>query len=145
MTRDSSDFEDNEFQRYKQKRLAEINKLHTTPSIDTYTDETALIKKSKSDTMIVHFYNEKFSKCKIMDANLEKVCMFFKGVEFIRIDAALCPTFAEKLQITVLPFLAFFKNGFFIDHVVGFEGFGSHSFEVNDLVAFIKKSEMFKK
>ncbi|KAM0673403.1 hypothetical protein GVAV_003094 [Gurleya vavrai] len=144
MARDSSECEDSIYQKYKLQRMNEINKQINSTRVTTYNNEYTLIQKSKKDTMIVHFFDEKFRKCKIMDKNLEKVVTYFKGIEFARIDANFCPTFTKKLNIGTLPFLAFFKDGFYVDQAVGFEGFGKETFEVEDLVKFIKNSEMFK-
>ncbi|KAM0677290.1 hypothetical protein BDAP_002151 [Binucleata daphniae] len=145
MTKETCEYEDSEFIKYKNKRMKEINSLINTNKVQTYTDEYKLIQKSKTDTMIVHFFDDRFTKCKIMDNNLERVSTYFKGVEFIRIDANLCPNFVKKLKITTLPYLGFFRDGYFVDHTVGFEGFGHDSFEVEDLVSYIRKSELFKK
>lgn len=136
--------EDLAFEEYKQKRYAELHQKATEKSVTTYTDEYTVIQKTKRDRMIVHFYNESFEKCKIMDHNLAKICKVFKNIEFIRIDASLAPILTAKLQISALPFLGMFRDGFFVDHVVGFEGFGRDSFEPEELIKTIRKGEMFK-
>lgn len=137
--------EDLAFEEYKQKRLAELYKKANQKIVETFTDEYALIQKTKRDRMIVHFFDDSFEKCKIMDHNLLKICKVFKDIEFIRIDAKSAPTLTTKLGIKALPFVGMFRDGFFVDQIVGFEGLGHDSFEPEDLIKFIRLGEMFKK
>ncbi|KAF7682517.1 Phosducin-like protein 3 [Astathelohania contejeani] len=130
--------------KYKQKRLNELQSIAGKGSVRTLYDESDLIYKTKRDTMIVHFYDDRFEKCKIMDYNLEKIANGFKDIEFIRIEAARCGLVTQRLGIRVLPFLGFFKKGFFVDSVVGFEGLGTESFESEDLKKLIKSSNLYK-
>lgn len=141
MTKDFLNNEDEIFDQYRQKRLKEI-KTSALNTVKTYTNEYDLIEKTKKDKMIIHFYNDSFEKCKIMDFNLNKVCTFFNDIEFIRIDATIAPILTTKLNVKALPFLGFFRDGYFVDHVIGFEGLGKHSFEVDDLRKLIKNSDI---
>lgn len=135
--------EDLAYEEYKQKRLAEIYHKATTKTVETYTDEYRIIEKTKRDRMIVHFYDDSYEKCKIMDHNIMKICKIFKDIEFVRINANIAPILTTKLKITVLPYIGMFREGYFVDHIVGFEGLGKDKFEAEDLIKVIRRSGMF--
>lgn len=129
------------FIKYKTRRFDELKKGILTE----FNDESELVRKSKTNTMIVHFYKPEFRRCEIMNHNLDKVSILFPGVEFYKILAEKCTVVTERLNITTLPFLAFFKNGFYVDAIVGFEGITEDdSFSSDDLAVAIRRSELFK-
>ncbi|KAL0266138.1 UNVERIFIED_CONTAM: hypothetical protein PYX00_011854 [Menopon gallinae] len=134
--------DDEVFIKYKARRISELH--GESGVLMELTSEAELVRKSKSDSMIVHFYKPEFRKCQIMNHNLEKACRSFPGVAFYKIRADLCNLVTERLAITVLPFLAFFRDGYFVDSVTGFEGLGDDWFEAEDLVELIRSSNFFK-
>lgn len=134
--------DDDVFVKYKTQRVAEMQR--ETGSLVEFRSEADLVRKSKTNTMIVHFYKPEFTKCEIMNRHLEEVCKSFPGIEFYKINAEKCALVTKKLNVLSLPFLAFFKNGYFVDSVVGFEGLGADWFDPKDLVSLIKSSHIFK-
>lgn len=134
--------DDEVFIKYKAKRISELRE--ESDGLIELTSEAELVRKSKTDTMIVHFYKPEFRKCQIMNHNLEKVSRTLSGIGFYKIRADLCYLVTERLSITSLPFLAFFKDGYFVDSVTGFEGLGDDWFEAEDLVELIQNSGIFK-
>lgn len=134
--------DDEVFIKYKAKRISELRE--ESSGLIELKSEEELVRKSKLDTMIVHFYKPEFRKCQIMNHNLEKVSGNFSGIEFYKIRADLCDFVAGRLYISELPFLAFFKDGYFVDWVTGFEGLGDDWFEAEDLVELIQNSNIFK-
>ncbi|WEL37815.1 thioredoxin [Encephalitozoon hellem] len=130
--------DDEAFMRYREKRIQEL-----CGGIEDITSERELIEKTKSLKMIVHFYKQEFSRCKIMDRRLEGVREFFPGIRFYRVNAEICPVVARKLEIRVLPFLGFFKDGYFVDQIVGFERLGDEA-EPEALKKRIQESNIFK-
>lgn len=134
--------EDEIFLKYKTKRMAELKQTNSTVGeLDT---ERLLIKKTKSNRMIVHFYKPEFKRCRIMNERLNRVCKFFPDIEFYKIDPDKCPMVVEKIGVKILPFLGFFKDGYYVGHQVGFENLGDEDFEADDLVKIIKESNMFE-
>lgn len=131
------DTEEEIFTRYKHQRQKELLTL-----IPTLTEQE-LIKKTKTETMIVHFYLEKFTTCKIMNKELEKIVLDFPTINFYKIDAQNCPVVCDKLGVKILPFLGFFKDGFFVDQVVGFEGC-ENGFKSGCVKKFVCESNLFK-
>lgn len=134
--------EDEVYVKYKAQRFSEMQK--ESRCLMEFYSEPELIRKSKRDTMVVHFYKPEFNKCQIMNQKLEDVSRCFSDIEFYKIDASICNLVTAKLDIKILPFLAFFKNGFFVDSLIGFEDLGKHWFETDDLVNLIKNSNIYK-
>jgi thioredoxin-like negative regulator of GroEL len=135
--REDFDFEDDDFLRqYTEKMLSK--------SIFTeFTDEESLINLSMHQKLIVHFYSRNFKKCRFMNESLRKIAVKFPDIKFGFIDVENCPKMCQALKIKVLPFLGFFKDGFFIEQLVGFEKIGnSEIFKIEDLENFIKSSEI---
>lgn len=110
------------FAEYTHRRMGEI--LRAGISVRKVESEKALVEKTKRDTMVVHFCNFGFGRCKEMNKVLDSVCHKFPGIEFVVVDAEKFPFICEKLEIRALPYLAFFARGFFVDGLVGFEGVG---------------------
>lgn len=136
---DDFDFEEDDFiKEYTEKMLSK--------SIFTeFTDEEALISLSLHQRLIVHFFSKNFKKCRMMNESLKKIAIKFPDIKFGYIDVENCPKMCQALKIKVLPFLGFFKDGFFIEQLVGFEKIGnSEVFRIEDLEGFIKNSEMCK-
>lgn len=131
--------DDEAFMRYRERRLRELcGKVASIPC------ERELIEKTKSLKMIVHFYKAEFKRCAVMGRRLEEVRDSFPEIGFYRVDAEVCPMVARKLEIRVLPFLGFFKDGYFVDQVVGFERLGDDDVDAEALRRRILDSNIFK-
>lgn len=138
-----SDFglENDEFIRtYTEKMLRKSLELRK------YTDEEELIRLTTCETMIIHFYSSSFEKCKYMNDVLQKMSSRFPKIRFGFINVEDCPKMCASLEIRVLPFLGFFRNGYFVDRLVGFESLGELSsagtFQAGELEKFIRNSEI---
>ncbi|KAI4290827.1 hypothetical protein PAPHI01_0101 [Pancytospora philotis] len=131
------DSENDEFLRSYTKTLLEKSR-----GLAEYTDEHELIELTQTQTMVVHFYRPSFPKCVYMNNALRLIAPKFAGIKFgcINVDAA--PKMTESLEISVLPFLAFFRGGYFVDQHVGFEQLGNSDrpFDLNLLESYIRKS-----
>lgn len=138
-TYDDIEMDDEVFLKYKQERMKEL-----LGQIEEITTERDLIEKSQSETMIVHFYKEDFKACSIMNKELNNVYKDIEHIKFYKIKADICPVVTTKLNITVLPFLGFFKEGYFVDQVVGFEGMGDERFDREKLKKRIQESNIYK-
>lgn len=137
--KDDFDFEDDDFLRkYTEKML--FKSIYTE-----FTDEESLINLSLHQKLIIHFYAKTFKKCTKMNESLRKIAPKFQNIKFGCINVENCPKMCQALKIKVLPFLGFFKDGFFVDQLVGFEKIGnSEMLNTDDLEQFIRESEMCK-
>ena len=93
----------------------------------TYTEITEqefLPLVTKTKYVVIAFFHKDFTRCKIVDMHLEKICRTHNETRFVRIDAEKCPFFVQKLQIQVLPTIILFDDGIAFDRVVGFEELG---------------------
>jgi Thioredoxin len=114
---------------YTKRRYKEL--LQRSPAVRKLDNEQLFIEKSERDTMAVHFSCSEFRRCKEMNGALDKLCHRFPEVEFYIVEAADFPYVAEKMEIGVLPYLAFFSKGYFIDGVVGFEEIGEERIDLS--------------
>ncbi|KAM0672312.1 thioredoxin [Ordospora colligata] len=131
--------DDEVFKRYRERRMQELS-----AKVVTICSEKELIEKTKTMTMIVHFQKAEFKRCAIMDKMLDEVQGSFPEISFYRVDADICPVVAKKLEIRVLPFLGFFKDGYFVDQVIGFEKLGGDAIDIECLKKRIAESNIFK-
>ncbi|ADM10923.1 thioredoxin-like protein [Encephalitozoon intestinalis ATCC 50506] len=126
------------FMRYREKRIQELS-----GNVEDITSERELIEKTKSLKMIVHFYKPEFGRCQTMDKRVREIKNCFPEIRFYRVNAEICPVVTRKLEIRVLPFLGFFKDGYFVDQVVGFEKLGDN-LDLEALKKRISDSNIFK-
>eukprot|EP00756_Hemistasia_phaeocysticola_P040898 Hpha_TRINITY_DN16889_c3_g2::TRINITY_DN16889_c3_g2_i1::g.148284::m.148284 len=77
---------------------------------------------TSTNCVVVHFFQESFTRCKLMHEKMGIVTNRQVQVKFLKINAQEAGFFVEKLQVRVLPCLVFFKDGVAVDKVVGFEG-----------------------
>lgn len=145
MMRDKADIDlDAEaFAEYTRRRMQELVK--STASVKTVERESALVEKTKRDTMVVHFGSPSFARCKEMNRALDAICSKFPSIEFVTVDAKKFPLMCERLGVQALPFLGFFTKGFFIGGVVGFEQIGDTRLSLPLLERKIKESDLIEK
>lgn len=117
------DLHNDEYVREYTKSL--IEKIKKTNKLIEYTDEEDLITLTLSETMIVHFYNPAFKKCILLNNALNELAYKFPNIKFVKIKATDCLKMCASIAINVLPYLVFFKNGYIVDNLVGFEKFGN--------------------
>ena len=79
---------------------------------------------TKTKSVIVHFYEASFERCRIIDKHLEKLAVKHKETRFIKLSAPDAPFFVHKLNIRTLPCIIAFKNGVSVDRIVGFGELG---------------------
>lgn len=136
-------FEDDDFMtEYTLKKLEKAFEVHE------YKDETELIKLTVTKTMIIHFYEPSYKTCKSINEALKKLTKKFPGVHFGFISVYDCPLMVESLKIQTLPFLGFFKEGYFVDELIGFEKLDKSKktgiLNVDELENYIKNSIISK-
>lgn len=136
---DEFDVSDEFIQKYTQRLIDKHS------NIREYTNEAEIMALTADRAMVVHFYSPAFKKCSRMNEALRDVAGKFPGILFCLANIQNCPEMCTSLGVRVLPFLAFFKDGFYIDHAVGFEKFGnSDSFKTERLHKYIAENEICK-
>ena len=73
-------------------------------------------------SVVVHFYHDEFTSCKVMDKHLRAIAPRAIGARFLRLNAKKAPFFTAKLKVKVLPTLVFFRDGVATGRQTGFEG-----------------------
>lgn len=93
---------------------------------------------------VVHFYLDRFERCKIIDKHLSKMAPQLEQTRFVKLNAEKAPFFVQKLQIRTLPTTVLFVNGVAVHHIVGFEELRGDSFPTRDLVALMNEHGVLK-
>ncbi|KAH9385202.1 uncharacterized protein NEMAJ01_0098 [Nematocida major] len=127
---------------FRQRRLKELQQQITLKEI---TDETLLCKKTKSETLIVHFYNKNFQRCKEMNRVLEEIAPKYPAVQFLCAEADKFPFITERLEIKQLPYLATFMQGYFTGGIIGFQDIGEEHLDKGLLEQYIVQSGLLDK
>jgi hypothetical protein len=70
----------------------------------------------------IHFFQDEFERCKIMDFHLKIIAQEHYECKFLRIDAVKAPFFVTKFKIQVLPSLFVYDTGKEIGRLTGFDG-----------------------
>eukprot|EP01059_Diplonema_ambulator_P032845 TRINITY_DN6632_c1_g1_i1.p1 TRINITY_DN6632_c1_g1~~TRINITY_DN6632_c1_g1_i1.p1 ORF type:complete len:243 (+),score=87.08 TRINITY_DN6632_c1_g1_i1:52-729(+) len=86
------------------------------------TEKDFLPEVTATQFSIVHFYKEGFARCALMHEKLGEVSSRIVQAKFMKMNAEEAPFFTDKLGITVLPCLVFFKDGVVVGRLQGFEG-----------------------
>mmetsp|Transcript_20211 Transcript_20211/g.43316 ORF Transcript_20211/g.43316 Transcript_20211/m.43316 type:complete len:276 (+) Transcript_20211:3-830(+) len=126
------DDEDEELMALRQARIAQLKAQQSQRaqnislghgSLRTITQDEFLPECTGSSKYVcIHFFQDDFERCKIMDFHLKIVAREHLEAKFLRIDAAKAPFFVHKLRVKTLPALFVFENGKEIGRLMGFEG-----------------------
>jgi len=154
------DFEDDDFDddqelnAIREKRIAEMRKQAEAQKTflgkghGTYreiTEEDFIKEVTSSPWVVVHFYHQDFTRCKIVDKHLEILAKQHIEAKFLHIDVEKAPFFVSKLQVKVLPAIVIFKDGVADDRIVGFDELGgSDNFKTDTLAKRIATSGAIK-
>jgi len=123
---------DEELAAIRQARIAQLKQQqsqHATNlslghgSLRTINESEFLAEcTGSSKYVIVHFFNDEFERCKIMDFHLKIVAEAHVEAKFLRMDAAKAPFFVTKFQVRTLPSLFVYEEGREIGRLTGFDG-----------------------
>lgn len=126
--------------RYREQRLAQLKKeMHRVDNAAAEygdslgavhfvdTEKEAMDIVAKSDAALLHLYQPTFSKCRLMNEMLEQIAERHLAVTAVAITAETAPFLVSKLQVKVLPLVVAYKEGKEVGRVLGFEGLGSES------------------
>lgn len=83
-------------------------------------------KRSQMPNIVVHFFDERFETCKLMDLRLSELAeRHFNTTTFVRIAAKDAPFLTVKLDIHVLPCVIAYVNGKETKRLLGFAELGN--------------------
>ncbi|GFE55260.1 thioredoxin domain-containing protein [Babesia ovis] len=134
---------------WRRERLAAIKKKRDNArhyleeghgSVEVVTDEKQVINICNSHKRVIcHFYNDEFTRCKILQRHLGALAEKHLEVKFIMIEAAKSPFFTQKLQMQVLPTMISVLDGNIAHVFVGFEEFKGDKISLESLRAGLLK------
>lgn len=126
------DEENEELAAIRQARIAQLKQQQSQHATNMSLGHGSLrtIKESEflsectgsSKYVIVHFYNDEFERCKIMDFHLKIIAEAHVEAKFLRMDAAKAPFFVTKFRVRTLPSLFVYEEGKEIGRLTGFDG-----------------------
>ncbi|KAL3796447.1 hypothetical protein HJC23_004244 [Cyclotella cryptica] len=129
------DEEDPGLAQLREVRLAQLKQEHITRATNislghgtlrTIVQDEFLAECTGSSRFVcVHFFQDEFERCKIMDFHLKVIAEEHYECKFLRIDAAKAPFFVTKFKIRTLPSLFLYENGKEIGRLTGFDGLAS--------------------
>lgn len=88
-----------------------------------FSDEKELMDVvTRSEIVVVHFYQPTFPKCKAMNAALDQLAERHLPLNVVAIQAEKAPFLVAKLKVKVLPFVVVYSQGKEVTRMVGFDG-----------------------
>ncbi|KAK1444103.1 thioredoxin domain-containing protein 9 [Babesia gibsoni] len=118
---------------WRRERMAAIKKMKAKSreyldrghgTVETVTEEKEVINICNTHQRVIcHFYQDEFSRCKILDRLLSDLSAKHLEVKFIRMLASNSPFFTKKLGMQVLPTMLCSVDGAVIHVFTGFEEF----------------------
>merc|ERR1711981_454473 len=131
---DALENDDDALERIRQKRLQEMKnqqdkrneylrnghgRLNEINSDKDFFDEAKQAKR-----LVCHFYRNTTMRCKILDEHLKKLSQQHVETKFLKLDVDKCDWIIKRLNIRIIPTLAFIKDGKTGDYMRGFEDVG---------------------
>jgi thiol-disulfide isomerase/thioredoxin len=114
----------------RQKRLAELKHQQSQHASNiakghgqyrTITQDEFLPECTSSEHVAVHFYQDTFQRCQLLDRHLRVIAEQYTACKFVRLQADKAPFFVTKLKVQTLPTLIVFYNGKVVDRMTGFD------------------------
>jgi len=129
-----NELDDDEIDRIREKRKAEMKKLQDIRQQwklnghgklnEINSDKDFFTEAKNSKKVIVHFYRNTTMRCKLLDEHLKKLAAKHMETKFIKLDVEKCNWIVDRLNIKILPTLAFIKDGKTTDYLRGFDRLG---------------------
>merc|ERR1712216_414702 len=79
---------------------------------------------SKSKYVVLHFYENSFKRCLILDKHFSILAQKHVQTRFIKLRAPKAPFLTTKLKVRTLPTVCIFIQGRLEEKFLGFEEFG---------------------
>jgi len=128
------ELEDEDIERIRERRLAEMKKLQDIRQewlrnghgkLNEINSDKDFFEEAKgAKKMVVHFYRNTTMRCKILDEHLKTLSKKHLETKFLKLDVDKCDWIVQRLNIRVIPTLAFVKDGKTKDYMRGFDDVG---------------------
>lgn len=128
------ELEDDDIERIREKRLAEMKKMQDIRQewlrnghgkLNEIASDKDFFEEAKgAKRLIVHFYRNTTMRCKILDEHLKVLSKKHMGTKFLRLNVEKCDWIVQRLNIRVIPTLAFVKDGKTKNYMRGFDDLG---------------------
>lgn len=90
------------------------------------SDEKGFFEKSKlSPNMVLHFYKDGSTRCKIVDHHLKILCAQHLETRFVKLNVTRFPFLTERMKIRVIPTIVSIVDSISKDFIVGFTELGN--------------------
>ncbi|XP_025412505.1 thioredoxin domain-containing protein 9 [Sipha flava] len=90
------------------------------------SDEKNFFEKSKlSPNMVLHFYKDGSTRCKIIDHHLKLLCKQHLETRFCKLNVTRFPFLTDRMKIRVIPTLVSVVDSVSKDFIVGFTELGN--------------------
>lgn len=126
--------QDDDIERIRQKRLVEMKKLQDVRNVwrrnghgqlnEISSDKDIFEEIKGSKKLVVHFYTNTTIRCKILDEHLETLAKKHLETKFLRLNVDKSDRIVQRLNIRVIPTLAFVKDGKTDGYMRGFDDVG---------------------
>ncbi|WWC64416.1 uncharacterized protein I303_107026 [Kwoniella dejecticola CBS 10117] len=110
-----------------QREIKQVKNLKESDNgrVVTFVEEKLLIERmSKERYVLLHFFHNDFSRCKIMDQKLSELAPQYPHTLFLRASVSDIPFLVSKMAVQVLPCVMCFVDGKAVDRLIGFEELG---------------------
>ncbi|WWC71856.1 uncharacterized protein I206_105815 [Kwoniella pini CBS 10737] len=110
-----------------QREIKQVKNLKESDNgrVVTFVEEKLLIERmSKERYVLLHFFHNDFSRCKIMDQKLSELAPSYPHTLFLRACVTDIPFLVSKMAVQVLPCVMSFVDGKAVDRLIGFEELG---------------------
>lgn len=128
------EMEDEDIERIREKRIAEMKKLQDVRQewlrnghgkLNEIASDKDFFEEAKGcKKLVVHFYRNTTMRCKILDEHLKTLSKKHLETKFLKLDVEKCDWIVQRLNIRVIPTLAFVKDGKTKDYMRGFDDVG---------------------
>lgn len=90
------------------------------------SDEKNFFEKSKlSPNMVLHFYKDGSTRCKIIDHHLKLLCSQHLETRFCKLNVTRFPFLTDRMKIRIIPTLVSVVDSISKDFIVGFTELGN--------------------
>ncbi|WWC91538.1 uncharacterized protein L201_006484 [Kwoniella dendrophila CBS 6074] len=122
-----------------QREIKQVKNLKESENgrVITFIDEKQLIERmSKERYVLLHFFHNDFSRCKIMDQKLSDLAPSHPHTLFCRASVSDVPFLVTKMAVQVLPCVICFVDGRAVDRLIGFEELGDSDHFTSKVLEF---------
>ena len=112
-----------QLKKYEEQKREWLHKGHGQYN-EVASDKEFFAEAKDSPRLVCHFYRDSTFRCKIVDKHLSILAPKHLETKFLKVNAERCRFLVQKRDVRVLPTIELFKDGKFVDRIVGFDDLG---------------------